>query len=110
MWKRFAEKSGSSAEAEEYFYTQECPDCKGARLNEVSRSITVENRTIPNLVSHSLEEMLKWANHLEEVLEKESYLLVETFVQDLKTKLTRIKKIGLEYLTLDRQVITLSGG
>ncbi|WP_062106053.1 ATP-binding cassette domain-containing protein [Bacillus niameyensis] len=110
MWRRFAEKSGSSVEAEQYFYSQVCPDCLGDRLNETSRSVTVENKTIPMLVNQSLEEMLKWTNHLEGKLGKESYLLVETFIQDLKTKLTRIQKIGLGYLTLDRQVITLSGG
>lgn len=110
MWRRFTEKSGSSAEAEKYFYSQICPDCHGERLNEVSRNVTVENMTIPMLVNNSLEEMLNWAHNLEKVIEKESYLLVETFVQDIITKLTRIIKIGLGYLTLDRQVITLSGG
>lgn len=110
MWRRYNEKGGASAEAEAYFYTQTCPDCKGERLNEISRKVTVKNRTIPSLVNHSLEEMLEWTNQLENSLEKESYLLVETFIQDLKTKLTRIQKIGLGYLTLDRQVITLSGG
>ncbi|WP_231889891.1 ATP-binding cassette domain-containing protein [Oceanobacillus sp. Castelsardo] len=54
--------------------------------------------------------MLKWTIHLEKELDKASYLIVENFIQDLKTKLSRIKKIGLGYLTLDRQVITLSGG
>lgn len=110
MWRRFTEKSGSSAEAEEYFYSQICPDCHGERLNEVSRSVAVENMTIPMLVNNSLEEMLNWAHNLEKVIEEESYLLVETFIQDIITKLTRIIKIGLGYLTLDRQVVTLSGG
>lgn len=110
MWRRFTEKSGSSNEAEEYFYSQICPDCQGERLNEISRSVTVENMTIPMLVSHSLEEMFNWTLHLEKTLDKESYILVEDFIQDMKTKLNRIIKIGLGYLTLDRQVITLSGG
>lgn len=110
MWRRFTEKSGSSAEAEEYFYSHTCPDCRGDRLNETSRSVTVENKTIPELVNHSLEDMLKWIKQLEKVLGNDHYLIIETFVHDLKTKLTRIIKIGLGYLTLDRQVITLSGG
>lgn len=110
MWRRFTEKSGSSTEADAYFYSQVCPDCRGERLNEISRGVTVENKTIPKIVNHSLEEMLHWTIHLEKALDNGSYLLVETFIQDLKTKLTRIIKIGLGYLTLDRQVITLSGG
>jgi excinuclease ABC subunit A len=110
MWRRFNEKAGASAEAEAYFYSQVCPDCQGARLNEISRNVMVENRTIPELVNRSLEEMLDWVHQLENALEREKYVLVEVFIQDLKTKLKRIKKIGLGYLTLDRQVITLSGG
>lgn len=110
MWRRFSEKSGSSAEAEEYFYSQVCSDCLGERLNEASRSVTVENRRIPTLVTHSLEEMLAWINRLEKSLDEKNYMLVKTFIQDLRTKLIRIDKIGLGYLTLDRQVITLSGG
>src|SRR5690606_27079443 len=98
MWRRFTEKSGSSNEAEEYFYSQICPDCQGERLNEISRSVTVENMTIPMLVSHSLEEMFNWTLHLEKTLDKESYILVEDFIQDMKTKLNRIIKIGLGYL------------
>ena len=110
MWRRFNEKSGSSAEAEAYFHSQVCPDCSGERLNKVSRNVTVENKTIPNLVNHSLEDMLHWVNHLDQSIAKEKYLLVETFIEDLQTKLIRINKIGLGYLTLDRQVISLSGG
>ncbi len=85
-------------------------NCEGDRLNETSRNVMVESMTIPKLVNHSLEKMLKWTIHLEKELDKASYLIVENFIQDLKTKLSRIKKIGLGYLTLDRQVITLSGG
>ncbi len=110
MWRRFNEKSGSSAEAEEYFYSHVCPDCSGDRLNEVSRNVTVENMTIPKLVNRSLEDMRQWVSQLEQTLKKEQYILVEVFIQDLQTKLSRINKIGLDYLTLDRQVITLSGG
>lgn len=110
MWRRYSEHDGSSAEAEAYFYSQTCPDCHGDRLNAVSRAVTVDGWTIPQLVVDSLEEMSAWAAKLEESLEQTSYQLVETFIQDIKTKLSRIIKIGLGYLTLDRQVITLSGG
>ncbi|MBO0996046.1 excinuclease ABC subunit UvrA [Bacillus sp. SD088] len=110
MWRRFTENAGSSAEADAYFYSQVCPDCHGDRLNKVSREVKVENWTIPQLVVHSLEEMLTWANQVEKSLDQQQYKLIETFIQDIKTKLLRIMKIGLGYLTLDRQVITLSGG
>lgn len=110
MWRRYAEHGGSSAEAAAYFYSQTCSDCQGDRLNKVSRAVTVGGRTIPQLVVHSLEEMAAWVDQLADSLKKTSYQVVETFIQDIKTKLSRIIKIGLGYLTLDRRVITLSGG
>ncbi|WP_440895100.1 excinuclease ABC subunit UvrA [Amphibacillus sp. Q70] len=110
MWRRFTENAGSSAEADAYFYSQVCPVCHGDRLNEVSRTVTVNGRTIPQLVVHSLEEMLVWVRRIEQSLDQAHYKLVETFVQDIETKLSRIMKMGLGYLMLDRQVITLSGG
>lgn len=102
-------KNGRNAEADVYFYSQTCPDCHGSRLNQISRNVTVENRTIPELVNHSLEEMLQWVEQAEATLDKGSYLSAETFFKDLQTTLTRIIKTDLGYLTLDRQTITLSG-
>lgn len=110
MWRRFSEKSGQSAEGEAYFYSDTCGTCEGERLNEVSRQVTVAGETIPKLVNHSLEEMFEWVEKLEASLDSSRLLIIEPFINDLKTKLRRIIKTGLAYLTLDRQMITLSGG
>lgn len=110
MWRRFSEKEGKSTEADTYFYSHTCPDCHGDRLNQMSRNVTVEEVTIPELVNRSLEDMLEWTKQLETTLNQESYLVAETFIKDMKTKLQRILKTGLGYLTLDRQTISLSGG
>ena len=110
MWRRFSEKAGKSVEGDTYFYSQICPECHGERLNSITRKVTVANKTIPMLVTQSLEKMLQWIEQIEDTLDKESYLLTETFINDLKTKLHRIIKTGLGYLTLDRQTISLSGG
>ncbi|WP_281974308.1 excinuclease ABC subunit UvrA [Halobacillus litoralis] len=110
MWRRFSEKSGASAEAKAYFYSETCPDCHGERLNEESRHVSVAGVKIPELANHSLEEMLRWAEEVKSSIDDENYQFVDIFMEDLKTKLTRIIKTGLGYLTLDRQSITLSGG
>lgn len=110
MWRRFSEKSGQSAEGDAYFYSETCGTCEGERLNEVSKKVTVAGKTIPKLVNHSLEDMFEWVKALEASLDASSLLIVEPFINDLKTKLKRIIRTGLAYLTLDRQMITLSGG
>jgi excinuclease ABC subunit A len=62
------------------------------------------------LVSVSLEELFQWIIRLEDSVRGADKLMVEPYVLDLKTKIQRIVNVGLGYLSLDRQTMTLSGG
>lgn len=110
LWRRLSEKSGESEKLSLYFHKDVCPNCKGERLNELSRNVTVLDRRLPKLVSLSLEELYQWLLEIENSLNQESKVLVEHYIIDLKTKINRIINVGLGYLTLDRQSNTLSGG
>jgi len=82
----------------------------GERLGELSRSVTVENMRLPELSLLSLEELYTWIQKLQGSLNDANLNLVESYLLDLKTKIQRILNVGLGYLSLDRQTITLSGG
>lgn len=110
LWRRFADKEGSASHLEEYFDIVECPDCKGERLSELSRNITVNGMRLPQLSGLSLERLYQWVVELEASLEKQHKEPVKAYLLDLRTKLTRVINVGLGYLTLDRQIVTLSGG
>ncbi|MDF2905433.1 MAG: uvrA [Herbinix sp.] len=110
LWRRLAEKEGNTKQLEDYFDIVECPDCKGERLSELSRSITVNGTRLPQLSSYSLERLYQWVNELTVSLTKPQYELVKAYLLDTNTKLTRVINVGLGYLTVDRQIITLSGG
>jgi excinuclease ABC subunit A len=111
LWRRISEKGGNSEQLEGYFDSCLCPDCRGERLNELSRSVTVLDTRLPELVYLSLEELLEWLVRLEEAVRgTDKLLLVEPYLLDLKTKIQRIINVGLGYLSLDRQTMTLSGG
>ncbi len=110
LWRRISEKGGSSEQLEAYFDSCSCPDCKGERLNELSRSVTVLDTRLPELVYLSLEELFEWLLRLEEAVHGTDQLLVEPYLLDLRTKLQRTINVGLGYLSLDRQTMTLSGG
>lgn len=110
LWRRLAEKGGQSQQLEAYFESEACPDCRGERLNEISRSVTVMDTRLPQLVFISLEELYQWLLKLEDFIGGAEKLLVESYLMDLKTKLQRIVNVGLGYLSLDRQDMTLSGG
>ncbi|MFF2484529.1 ATP-binding cassette domain-containing protein [Paenibacillus sp. NPDC058071] len=109
MWRRYREKEGQSGEAG-YFLSQSCSDCGGERLKKESRLTTVEGATLPQLSILSLEELEQWINRVADRYRRDGDELLETVLHDLRTKVTRIVNVGLGYLSLDRNAVTLSGG
>ncbi|ACV62382.1 ABC transporter related [Desulfofarcimen acetoxidans DSM 771] len=110
LWRRMSDKGGEAKQLNDYFNYDICPDCRGERLGALSRSVTVESTRLPELSLLSLEELYTWIQKLEDSLTDQNYKLVEPYLMDLKTKIQRILNVGLGYLSLDRQTITLSGG
>jgi excinuclease ABC subunit A len=110
LWRRLSEKEGSSKQLDAYFNSDTCQDCRGERLNELSRSVTVLDTRLTQLVSLSLEELYQWVSKLEGSVSGTNKLIVEPYLLDLQTKIQRIINVGLGYLSLDRQTTTLSGG
>ena len=110
MWRRYKEKGGNSGEAAAFFFSQQCPDCEGKRLKKESREVLVAGTPITDVSLFSLEDMLTWLTELQATLTVESETIVETILHDLIVKVTRIINVGLGYLSLDRQTISLSGG
>lgn len=110
LWRRLSDKDGSSKKIEPYFVSALCPECHGERLNKICRESTVLNKRLPELVILSLNELSEWIISLETELADSEKKLIEPYILDLKTKIRRIANVGLAYLSLDRQSITLSGG
>nr|WP_321292240.1 excinuclease ABC subunit UvrA [uncultured Trichococcus sp.] len=110
LWRRMTDQKGTSKLREAYFKSAICPECHGERLNELSRNVTVKGVRLPGLSASSLKELMDWIRELDANLTRSEQLLAGVYVTDLKTKLKRILKLGLGYLSLDRQTMTLSGG
>lgn len=109
LWRRFTDKNGDS-EVEYYFKKTSCSSCHGERLREESRQAIVNGKRIPELSNYSLEHLAQWIETLDQSLNEKQRAFVTHFMLDMKTKLARLLKVGVGYLTLDRQTITLSGG
>jgi excinuclease ABC subunit A len=85
-----------------------CPDCRGGRLNAEALAIRFEGRTLPELLALSVEDLAAWFAALRlppRALEIGGHLLDE-----LRERLSVLHRVGLDYLSLDRQARTLSGG
>jgi excinuclease UvrABC ATPase subunit len=83
--------------------TKECPVCKGKRLNPKVLSCKIEGKNIADCTSLSIDDLLIFVQNLK----SETYTSV---TNELEKKLQNLIDIGLQYLTLDRQTDTLSGG
>lgn len=110
LWRRLGEREGVSKGLDGYFVSRTCPACGGERLGELGRTATVEGVRLPELATLSLDALLAWARALGSSLDAGRRALAADYLRDMETKLARYAQVGLGYLTLDRQVVTLSGG
>lgn len=85
-----------------------CPSCGGKRLNQQALSVKVGDKNICEFTSFSVLNALDWMEHLE--LSEEKTKIADLVLKEIRNRLTFLRDVGLEYLTLDRLAGTLSGG
>ena len=113
LWRRYKEKEGESGAKEKeggFFHEQLCPDCLGARLKKEVRQVKVADATISDVSEWSLEDVLEWTNSLLTAFPEASHHLLVPIIEDMLTTLQRLIDVGLGYLSLNRQTVSLSGG
>ena len=108
--RRFMETTSSMAR--EWYATfmaeSPCPTCSGRRLNEMALSVRVGSKDINAWTAMSVKQALQYMEHLKlGQMQKEIAKLV---LKEVSERLTFLKDVGLEYLTLDRIAGSLSGG
>jgi len=91
-----------------YQSPQPCRSCGGARLRQEALRIQVAGSTIGTLTALPLKEFLEWVRGLR--LEGARREIASTILRELEARSSFLVEIGLGYLTLDRQMRTLSGG
>ncbi|MDR1658748.1 MAG: excinuclease ABC subunit UvrA, partial [Desulfovibrio sp.] len=85
-----------------------CPDCKGARLKPEALAVRVDGLNIAEFCSLSVERALAWLQN--RVFDGMRERIAEPLLKELTRRLSFMLNVGLEYLSLDRSMITLSGG
>ncbi len=84
-----------------------CPECGGTRLKPEALGVRIAGRNVAELSALSVEDLSVWT---EELGEERLGGAAEHVWSELKNRLETLERVGLEYLTLDRQARTLSGG
>lgn len=96
------------AEIETYMNECDCPDCRGARLRPESLAVTVGGKSIKQLCDMSITEELE---HFENIkLGVKETQIARPILKEVKARLSFLKNVGLDYLSLSRSAGTLSGG
>jgi len=95
---------------EEYMAVTTCPTCEGTRLREESRAVLVDGVSITEINRLSIGDALEHFEGLEANLTDRQRTIAEEICKEIRARLGFMCEVGLEYLTLDREASTLSGG
>ncbi|MDP2798989.1 MAG: excinuclease ABC subunit UvrA, partial [Deltaproteobacteria bacterium] len=108
--RRYRETSSRSAreEIEQYMNKQPCPACKGTRLRKEALSVRVGPWTIDQMVNLDIKTAIQVFENLP--LTDKEFEIAARILREINNRLSFLKEVGLDYLTLNRTSATLSGG
>ena len=95
---------------EAFMATTTCPTCAGTRLKSESRAVLVDDTSITEVNQLSIGDALAHFEGLEANLSARDRKIAEEILKEIRARLGFMEEVGLEYLTLDREAATLSGG
>ena len=101
---------GSEKWAEQFLAECQCPECQGQRLNREALSYKIWDKNIAELANMDLDELREWLNEVEKHLDKQQQQIAAEILKELRTRLDFLLDVGLNYLSLNRQSASLSGG
>ncbi len=108
--KKFLESGSDKVrlELEKLMNIKTCPSCNGLRLNKVALSTKIGNKHIMDLCTLSIAECFDYLNAIK--LDGEKKIIADKLLKEITSRLRFLLDVGLNYLTLNRGAMTLSGG
>ncbi len=104
------ETSSGQKWAEQFLAECECPECHRQRLNREALSYRIWDKNIAELANMDLSELREWLDHCEEHLDHQQQQIAREILKEIRTRLDFLLEVGLDYLALNRQSASLSGG
>ena len=96
--------------ADQFAKTAVCPECHGARLNREALQFRIHDKNSHDLASMDVSDLYEWACHVEEFLENKQRAIASEILKEIRTRLKFLLDVGLDYLSLNRSSVSLSGG
>ncbi len=96
--------------ADQFLATCECPECHGLRLKKESLSYRIWDKNISELANMDISQLQEWLREAESHLDPKQKAIATEILKEINTRLNFLLDVGLDYLSLNRQAATLSGG
>jgi excinuclease ABC subunit A len=94
----------------DFLEINDCPECEGARLKKEALFIKIDQKNIAQLAMMDITELEAWFQSLENRLNERQNLIAHEILKEIRKRIGFLTGIGLEYLTLNRPLRSLSGG
>ncbi len=96
--------------ADQFLATCQCPECKGQRLNRESLSYRIWDKNISEASNLDISQLREWIDLAEQHLGSKQSKIATEILKEIRTRLDFLLEVGLDYLSLNRQSASLSGG
>lgn len=96
--------------SDKFFSQVTCPKCHGDRLNKVSLHFYIDGKNIADLAKMDISELLSWCEGLEDRVDQSKRVVAEEIMKEIRSRLKFLMDVGLNYLSLNRDSGSLSGG
>jgi excinuclease ABC subunit A len=104
------ESSSGQKWADQFLAECECPECHGQRLHREALSYKIWDKNISELANMDLTELREWLDEVEEHMDHQQQQIASEILKEIRTRLDFLLEVGLDYLALNRQSASLSGG
>ena len=96
--------------SEQFIAERECPECKGQRLNREALSYRIWDKNIAELSSMDITDLKAWIEEVELHMTPKQKKIGTEIIKEIKKRINFLLDVGLNYLSLNQQSATLSGG
>lgn len=96
--------------ADQFQTVCQCPECHGQRLNRESLSYKIWDKNISEVANLDISELKEWLTEAKKHLNERQAKIASEIIKEIITRIDFMLEVGLDYLSLNRQSATLSGG
>ena len=105
-----AESTSGQKWADQFTAMTVCNECQGQRLNREALSYKIWDKNIAELANMDIAELRIWIDEAMEHLDNQQQAIATEIIKEIRTRLDFLLEVGLDYLSLNRQSASLSGG